>query len=261
MNNFGAVTSAVTTLVVDSRPFILVEPSDVTVAPGASTSLVISASGPALQYMWLHDSLPVPGATNAILAIDNAAPGVQGSYQVIVTNFAGSATSRLASLAFNSQALSILSAPQSVTVTEGDPVTFAVLAAGVSPIQYQWLFESNVLANATNNVLTFASVNRTNAGNYRVVVTNAYLALTSAPAVLGVVVQPPILSIALQDSDILITCRGDPGRVHRLLGAQDLGPGGRWTPLATNALSGTGSFTWIQPVPTNGLIYYRAVAP
>jgi hypothetical protein len=259
-NGFGSSTSIVATLTVDSQPLILTDPSDVTVAPGASTSLSVIADGPALNYVWVHNDVPVPSATNASLIISNAAPGAQGNYQVIVMNFAGVVSSRVASVTFNSLALSILSPPQSLIVADGDPASFNVLASGVEPIRYQWLFENVPLLNQTNNLLTFSSVDRTNAGAYRVVVTNAYLALTSAPATLTVVGEP-VLSIAAESTNILITCRGVPGRVHRLLSATELAPGAIWTSIATNTLSGAGSVVWILPVPTNGTAYYRAATP
>ena len=259
-NSFGSVTSFVATLTVDARPFILTQPNDLSIAPGASTSLVVVASGPALSYVWLHNDVPVPDATNASLILNNAAPGAQGSYQVVVMNFAGQTNSRVATVAFNSLALSILTQPQSVTVAELGPANFSVLVSGVPPFGYQWLFENLPLKDATNAVLTLANSIRTNAGIYRVVVTNAFLAITSAPAVLTVVGES-VLSIAADSTNLLITCRGDPGRVHRLLSATDLAPGTIWTSIATNALSGAGSVVWTLPLPTNSSTYYRAVTP
>jgi len=156
--------------------------------------------------------------------------------------------------------LSILSPPQSLTVAEGAPVNFNVLTSGIEPIRYQWLFDSVPLSNETNSLLSFASVGLTNAGVYRVVVTNAYLGIISAPAVLTIVGEP-LLSIVAERTNVLITCRGDPGRIHRLLRATDLAPGASWTAIATNALSGAGTVVWTLPAPTNGPAYYRAATP
>jgi hypothetical protein len=259
-NSFGSVTSMVATLTVDSRPLILTEPGDVTAAPGATTNLSVVADGPALNYVWMHNDLQIPGATNASLIVSNAAPSAQGTYQVIVMNFAGLAHSRLASLTFNSLALSILGPPQNLIAAEGDSASFNVLASGVEPIRYQWLFESVPLLLETNSFLSFTSVGLTNSGVYRVVVTNAYLAITSAPAVLTVL-SGPVLSIAAESTYILITCRGVPGRVHQLLSATDLAPGAIWTGVATNTVSGAGTVVWTLPSPTNGSVYYRAATP
>jgi len=245
---------------VDVQPFILTQPGDISLAPGASTSLVAVASGPALSYHWLHNDLQVSVETNATLTISNAMPGVQGTYQVIITNFAGSVTSRVATVTFNSLALSILSSPQSVTVGEGRSASFSVLVSGVLPISYQWTLANVALPGATSSDLTFANVSRTNAGTYRVVVSNAYLTLISAPALMTVVAVP-VLSIAAQGRDVAITCLGDPGGVHRLLVATNLAPGAIWFPLATNTFPGSGSFTWTFPAPVSGSVYFRVLTP
>jgi len=67
--------------------------------------------------------------------------------------------------------------------------------------------------------------------------------------------------IAADSTNILITCVGVPGRIHRLLSATELAPGAVWTAVATNTLSGAGTVVWTLPVPTNGAAYYRAATP
>src|SRR6185436_12933879 len=217
-NSYGSVTSTVAVIIIDLRPYVLTQPDDVTVSPGATTAFVVSASGPSLNYAWFHNDALIPDAASPVFTISEAVPGNQGSYYVVITNYAGSATSRVASLSFNSTALSILTPPQNVTAAEGRSASFSALAAGIQPIGYQWLLENVPIPNETSETLSFANVSRTNSGVYRVVVTNAYLTLTSVPAVLTVVGEPT-LSISAQGTDLLLTCYGDPGRVHRLLGS------------------------------------------
>lgn len=260
-NSFGSVTSTVATLVVDLKPFILIQPGDVLIAPGGSTSLVVSASGPALGFSWLHNNVLLPDAASTTLPIIAAGPGTQGSYQVIVTNYAGAVTSRLATVTFTAAALSILIPPQNATVAEGSASELRVLTSGIMPIGYQWRRDNDPIPDATNSILTFADTRRTNAGTYRVEVTNAYLTLTSIPAVLTVVGQPR-LSIAAQGTNILVTCFGDPGLVHRLFNAANLDPGSIWVAIATNSIPGSGSIIWTRPAPTDGRsVYFRAVTP
>ncbi len=195
-----------------------------------------------------------------MVTISEAAPADQGSYQVIAANDAGSVTSRVATLSFNSAALSILSQPQDLTVGKGNPASFTVWVAGILPISYQWCLGSTPLEGATNQALNFAHAALTDAGTYSVVVTNAYLALTSAPAAL-VVVSQPSLSISAQGPALLLTCSGDPDVVYRLLGATNLGAATVWTPLATNVAPSSGSILWSQPAPPNGAVFFRAVTP
>ncbi len=255
-NISGVVTSSVATLTVDSRPLLITQPTDLSLPPGGSSNFVVAVDGPALNYAWLHNNSAIFGAANATLPILSAAPPDQGSYQVIVTNFAGAVTSRVATLTFNSLALSITD-PQSTNVVEGSPASFMVLASGVDPISYQWYFQNSAITNATNNLLAFASVNRTNQGMYYVTVSNAYRLLTSAPATLGVTIRP-ILSITRSTTNLVITSQGAPGAVHTLLCATNLSPANTWTAVATNTLSILGTIDWPRPLPTNGAVFYRA---
>jgi len=64
-NTFGAVTSTVATLTVDAGPLIITQPDDTSVEPGGSATFLVTASGPALSYVWLHNDIPVADATNA----------------------------------------------------------------------------------------------------------------------------------------------------------------------------------------------------
>jgi hypothetical protein len=82
-------------------------------------------------------------------------------------------------------------APPSITVqptvqlmTVGATATFSVTAAGTAPLAYQWRFNDTNLADKTNRSLALANVQSDNAGNYSVVVTNAFGSVTSRVAVL-----------------------------------------------------------------------------
>ncbi|QHT69191.1 T9SS type A sorting domain-containing protein [Rhodocytophaga rosea] len=80
-------------------PQITNQPDDITVAEGQSTSFTVSASGTAtLQYQWQKNGKDIPGATAAKYAISKTKPQDAGQYRVIVTNTAGSVTSRAAIL-------------------------------------------------------------------------------------------------------------------------------------------------------------------
>jgi hypothetical protein len=177
-----------------------------------------------------------------------------------VTNAAGSVTSRVATLSFNSAALTINSQPQNLTVAEGASASLFVVAVGINPISYQWLLGNVAIPAQTNRVLDFAHVSRTDSGLYSVVITNPYRAVTSTPATLTVVGLPS-LSISAQGTNLLLTCYGDPNRIHRLLGATNLYGTISWKPLATNVVPTNGPILWTQPVLTRGPVYFRAVTP
>jgi hypothetical protein len=84
---------------------------------------------------------------------------------------------------------SILSPPQSRTTTLGDTVSFSVIATGARPLSYQWRFNDNNISNATNSAYQISGVANNHAGNYRVVVTNPWGSVTSAPAQLKIIVR------------------------------------------------------------------------
>jgi hypothetical protein len=52
--------------------------------------------------------------------------------------------------------------------------------AGSGPLQFQWLFNSNNITGATNDTLIFDRIHVANMGNYTLVVSNPFGAITSA---------------------------------------------------------------------------------
>src|ERR1043166_3182520 len=70
------------------------------------------------------------------------------------------------------QAPVIVTPPQSQSVSSGSNVTFSVAAAGAQPLYYQWLFNEQVLPDATNATLTITNARITDAGSYFVFISN-----------------------------------------------------------------------------------------
>src|SRR5262245_15973042 len=85
---------------------------------------------------------------------------------------------------------SITSLSNGRSVPVGTNVTFSVSAAGTSPLAYQWFFNGTSL-NQTNRFFTLVNVQEDAGGNYAVVVTNDYGAVTSAPISLVVTASAP----------------------------------------------------------------------
>jgi uncharacterized delta-60 repeat protein len=82
--------------------------------------------------------------------------------------------------------------PQSQSVWLGDNALFSVVASGSSPLAYQWQHNGTNLPSATNATLALASVTTNHAGNYSVIVSNAYGSVTSAAAMLTVTTPVPV---------------------------------------------------------------------
>jgi hypothetical protein len=80
----------------------------------------------------------------------------------------------------------ILSQPVSQTVGVGSAATLSVYAVGYG-LRYQWFYnETNRIADATNRFLFLPAVQFSQAGSYRVAVSNSVGGVTSDSAVLGV---------------------------------------------------------------------------
>jgi endonuclease/exonuclease/phosphatase family metal-dependent hydrolase len=85
----------------------------------------------------------------------------------------------------------ITSDPQSRLAAPGANVEFNVSAVGAAPLRYQWQRHQINLTGATNATLALAGITTNHAGDYRVIVTNAFGAATSAVATLIVDGSPP----------------------------------------------------------------------
>jgi len=91
----------------------------------------------------------------------------------------------------SSMAPSITQQPVSQVVTQGANVLFSVAASGTAPLAYQWRFGvpgvgGGDIPGATNATLTITNAQPTNAGNYRVVITNSAGSTNSVVATLTV---------------------------------------------------------------------------
>jgi len=178
-------------------PVIAVQPVDYSAVLTSNAIFTVTATGALpLKYKWrLNVTNVIAGATNASLNFNSVQLTNAGSYTVVITNNFGAVTSSIAVLTVVTKPV-ITSQPANYSARQGGPATFSVTTVGVSPLRYQWRFNAtNVVAGATNANLILNNVQATNAGNYSVIVTNTYGAVTSTPAILTVLL-PPIISLA-----------------------------------------------------------------
>ena len=68
---------------------------------------------------------------------------------------------------------SILTQPQSQTVTAGTAASFSSAVTGTAPLSIQWYYGGNAIAGATNGTLGWPGVTVSNAGDYDFTVSNA----------------------------------------------------------------------------------------
>jgi hypothetical protein len=102
-NSVGSVTSAGAILTVNPPPVapsITTQPANQTVTAPAPATFSVAASGDApLTYQWRRNGVDIAGATSATYVLDPTAVSDNGAtFDVVVTNGAGSATSSAATL-------------------------------------------------------------------------------------------------------------------------------------------------------------------
>jgi hypothetical protein len=82
-----------------TAPSITTQPASQSVAAGASVTFSVVATGTSmLSYQWRKDGSSVSGATSSSYTISSVASSDAGSYDVVVTNSVGTATSSAATL-------------------------------------------------------------------------------------------------------------------------------------------------------------------
>jgi uncharacterized repeat protein (TIGR01451 family) len=105
----------------------------------------------------------------------------------------------------------ILTQPQSVTNFAGSTTGFSVAADGTSPLSYQWLFNDTIPVQfATNAALTLAHVQLTNAGRYKVVVSNQFGSAVSSNA---------LLTVQTNAFPLVVDFNSDPSNLLRTFGS------------------------------------------
>ena len=193
-NGAGSVTSNPAVLTVITPPTITTQPASQTVNAGQTATFSVAASGTApFNYQWQKNGSPIAGATTATLNLSNVQGADAGSYRVVVSNAAGSATSTTAILNVETGpvAPAITSQPASQTVVTGSSALFSVIATGTAPLSYQWYKDGSPVGGATSSTLSLSNVQFTDAGGYSVVISNVAGTATSNTATLSVTDQLP----------------------------------------------------------------------
>ena len=194
-NEQGTATSSVGILTVTKGPGITTEPVSRAVDPGATATFSVEATGtPDPTFQWQKNGANIPGATSntyttpATTASDNGAV-----FKVVVSNSAGTATSKEAVLSVNVPA-SITTGPANKAVVAGQTASFMVTAAGTGPFTYQWRKDGVNIGNSmessatTNTYTTPVTGNGDDGAVFTVVVSNSAspAGVTSSSATLSV---------------------------------------------------------------------------
>ena len=207
-NSAGSVTSGPATLTVNAAPApiaptITTQPSGLVVIPGTAATFAVAATGTGpLSFQWQRNGSTLPGATGPVLSLTSVSGADAGNYSVVVSNAAGSVTSANAPLILIG-APAITAQPLAVSVAQGLPTTFAVVATG-DALLYQWLRNNVAIPGATSAVYATLATAADNGAVYSVIVYNNAGLVISSGALLTVLapVTPP--TIKLQPVDVTI---------------------------------------------------------
>ena len=178
----GTISSANATVTVTDSPSIATQPRSATILAGTSQTLEVEAVGAGLSYQWFKNGTAIAGATRPAYDASET-----GTYDVVVTNAAGSVSSSPATIAVSATlaAPAITSQPAALTVNAGTRAAFVVGASGTS-VAYQWYRNGTASAGATGARYTIPVAAANDAGIYTVTVKNTAGTVTSAGATLAV---------------------------------------------------------------------------
>ncbi|HKW87721.1 MAG TPA: choice-of-anchor D domain-containing protein, partial [Candidatus Acidoferrales bacterium] len=207
-NNAGSVTSKAAYLHVKRRaaPSITTQPASQTVTAGQTATFGVVAAGTApLNYQWNRNGVAISGAVSSSYMTPATASSDNGStFNVMVSNAAGTATSNAATLTVNPApaAPAITTQPSNQTVTAGQTATFTVTATGTGPLGYQWQENSQTISGATAPSYTTPSTISSDSGStFKVVVSNSAGTATSNAVTLTVNPAPAAPAITTQPSN------------------------------------------------------------
>ncbi|WP_181373227.1 carboxypeptidase regulatory-like domain-containing protein [Massilia glaciei] len=191
-------------LVVGKKPpVIVVQPSSLTLAPGAMNTLSVTANN-ADQYKWYRNGELINSGSRFMVIYGSASAA--GTYHVVVSNAHGSVTSVTVTVtvATPTFAPAIAAQPQDVGVLAGAAPGFAVQALGDS-LTYQWLRDGVEIASAQGPTLTLGPVSAADNGAlFSVRVKNGAGTVVSRNAVLSVTAQAVAPGIAAQPSSTTV---------------------------------------------------------
>ncbi|MCC6989029.1 MAG: immunoglobulin domain-containing protein [Acidobacteria bacterium] len=167
-------------------PVFLSHPASQSAAVGTSVKFSVSASSSApLVFQWYKDGVLIPGATEDQIVLTGVSREDVGTYSVVASNSAGTATSAPATLTLTAPVViapSIREHPLSQTVNAGATIALGVTVAGSPPLRVQWYRNGTPLMGATNLQLLIPNAQPSDSGRYTVTVSNSAGTATSTAA-------------------------------------------------------------------------------
>lgn len=258
-NRAGAAVSSNATITLLFPASIVSPPQGQAVFPRTNVTFRVTAwSDTPLTYQWRFNGHAIGDATNATYSITNVQPSDDGDYSVVVTDSVGpnvSAPARLTVFAhpvFTLQPTNRMVVVTNLSATVN--VTMSAAAVSSTPVRYQWLFNGELVPNATNATQTFSNLTLSSSGDYAVVATDGYGSATSTNGTLlvalraGLLEQPQSLTVlAGQDAVFACAANGTPPLAFR------------WRRNGSTITNGTPGFL-VQTVGSNSTLTVTAAS-
>lgn len=146
-----------------TAPSIIAQPVAVTATEGSPAVLNagVRGAGP-LQFEWSKDGAVLPKQKRAQLVFEKVAATDAGTYQLKITNAAGSVSTApvaitVAPAAQGTTSLQVLRAPRAFVTTQGQAATLDVHAVGGAKLSYQWLKDGVEIPGAKSPVYSLTT--------------------------------------------------------------------------------------------------------
>lgn len=202
-NGAEIVTSRVAAFSMSALPLIVRMPQEqIAIFTGQPFYLEVDVAGNGpFTYQWRKDGRPIPGATARGYLMPVQSANESGSYDVQVSNAAGTTTSRPIQITVNLAPVAprIVRSPATQTLRTGDTLTLTVEAEG-SALEYLWFKDGQQIPGATRASHTVASVVASDSGGYLAFARNSVSTALSQTATVTVVSprQAPVITLQPQ---------------------------------------------------------------
>jgi hypothetical protein len=251
-------------------PNILSQPTNQTAYVSNSASFTVVATGiPDANYQWYKGITPITDATNATLTINNVQFSDVGSYSVVVSNAAGTATSSSATLTVPNR--NPVTTTATYTRPAGQPLNILISTLAAA----HWSDPDGDTASLTGGISSTNSAAVAYDGSF-IYYTNVndvadQISYTVADGqggntngLINLVIGPPptnSVSSAVGNGNGTITLNflGAPNYQYQIEATIDLTPPVIWTPVSTNTADGGGVWQFTDTTTNYLQRFYRSV--